>query len=334
MEGVALELKADAFDSLTVHLQRNASVQNMAIMTTAGFCRNCLAKWLFTGAQRRGLDMTFDDACIAVYGMPYEEWKASFQRKATDEELKAFEASKYFHAQHPKDIVFKTSGIYKGSSRAAAKKRVKKPVVASDVCCEIPGSALAMASAEEVAANAASVMSFTVESTPAVRLGILTVSDRVSQGVYEDKSGPEIRQCIEAFARRTKAISLNESDIHVKVVADEKDQICAALNELSEECNLILTSGGTGLSPRDVTPEATLSVIEKEVRGIPEAIRRETAKKEPLAMLSRAVAGLTAENSLIINLPGRPKACREALALVILPALNQIVTQLHAEPIQ
>ena len=140
---------------------------------------------------------------------------------------------------------------------------------------------------------------------------IITISDRASTGVYEDKTGPALVEM------------LNEAGYEVRevlLIPDEKDQIEAAFIRLAEEkIALILSAGGTGFSPRDVTPEATLAVCERMVPGIPEAMRAASLRITPRAILSRAQAGIR-NHSLIINLPGSPKGAKENLEAV-LPAL-------------
>jgi molybdenum cofactor synthesis domain-containing protein len=144
-----------------------------------------------------------------------------------------------------------------------------------------------------------------------MKVGILTVSDKAAAGEREDKSGPAIRDMMaEAGAEVVRA----------KIVPDEPDLIKAALVAWSEEgLDLILTTGGTGFSPRDWTPEATKAVIERETPGLAEAMRLAGLKATPTAMLSRATAGIR-KSTLIVNLPGSEKAVRESLAAV-LPAL-------------
>ena len=144
-----------------------------------------------------------------------------------------------------------------------------------------------------------------------MKVGILTVSDKGARGEREDRSGPAIREMIEAAGGEV---------VRTKIVPDERDEIRAALLAWSDEgLDLVLTTGGTGFSPRDWTPEATKSVIEREAPGLPEAMRRAGAEKTPMAMLSRAAAGIRG-STLIVNLPGSEKAVRESLAAV-LPAL-------------
>jgi len=144
-----------------------------------------------------------------------------------------------------------------------------------------------------------------------MKVGILTVSDKGARGEREDRSGPAIREMMEAAGGEI---------VRARIVADEQDEIRAALIEWSDEgLDLILTTGGTGFSPRDWTPEATKAVIERETPGIAEAMRRAGQEKTPTAMLSRAAAGIR-KRTLIVNLPGSEKAVRESLE-AILPAL-------------
>ncbi len=155
-----------------------------------------------------------------------------------------------------------------------------------------------------------------------VNIGILTISDKGSSGEREDKSGPVIREAVTAAGF---AVAKYE------VVPDEKETIARRLAAWADggAVDVVLTSGGTGLARRDVTPEATLAVIEREVPGIAEAMRAKSLTKTPMAVLSRAVAGLRGE-CLIINLPGSPKAVRECLE-VVLPALAHAVEIIKGE---
>jgi len=157
-----------------------------------------------------------------------------------------------------------------------------------------------------------------------LRLAIITLSDRAAVGERNDESGSIIRQM---------AASLNPLIIFQKVLPDDREQLTVALKHLAdhENADVILTTGGTGLSARDVTPEATLAVIQRRVPGIEEAMRAAGLAQTPYAMLSRAVAGVRG-HTLIINLPGSPKGVRENLA-VILPVLPHAVKLLRSDKI-
>jgi molybdenum cofactor synthesis domain-containing protein len=160
-------------------------------------------------------------------------------------------------------------------------------------------------------------------STPAVRVGVLTISDRSAQGEAEDVSGPLIGSLLQ---QRTSWSVVNQ-----QVVPDEIGRIEATLRGwCAEGLDLILTTGGTGFAPRDVTPEATRRVIEREAPGIAEALRAESLKITRHAMLSRGVAGMTAQ-TLIINLPGSPKAVKESLD-ILLPVLPHALALLANKP--
>lgn len=156
------------------------------------------------------------------------------------------------------------------------------------------------------------------------RVGILTVSDRGAAGLYEDRSGPVIRQIILDKLAATIVCTL--------VIPDEQLVIKETLiNWVDEQrLDLILTTGGTGFAPRDITPEATREVIQKEAPGLVFAMMRDSLAITPHAMLSRMVAGIRAQ-TLIINLPGSPKAARENLE-TILPALPHALELLGNDP--
>ena len=139
-----------------------------------------------------------------------------------------------------------------------------------------------------------------------ITAAVLTLSDKGSMGERTDESGPAISEAL---------IGIGEVRFY-DILPDERDLIKERLLFYTGKVDLILTTGGTGLSPRDVTPEATLDVIEREIPGIAEAMRAEGLRKTRNAMLSRAVAGVRGQ-TLIINLPGSPKAVRENLAVII-----------------
>jgi len=154
------------------------------------------------------------------------------------------------------------------------------------------------------------------------RAVVITVSDRGARGEREDGSGPEIARLIEATGMEI---------VGRQIIPDEKELIRLALIEWSdgEKTDLILTTGGTGVSPRDVTPDATREVIEREIPGMAEAMRHHSLTLTPHAMISRAMAGIRGR-TLIINLPGSPKGARENLS-VILPALVHAIEKIKGD---
>jgi molybdenum cofactor synthesis domain-containing protein len=137
-------------------------------------------------------------------------------------------------------------------------------------------------------------------------VAILIVSDRAMTGERPDATGPALQEFLQKQAAQI---------VEVKIAPDEKTQIAAALRKLCEKADLVLSAGGTGLAKRDVTPEATMEVIEKTVPGIAEAMRAAGLAKTPHAMLSRGVVGVRGR-SLIVNLPGSPKGAVESLEAV------------------
>ncbi len=156
-----------------------------------------------------------------------------------------------------------------------------------------------------------------------LKFGVICVSDRCSKGLCQDKSGEAIKEIL----------SPSGETVYYEIVPDEKVIISLAIIKGADTygCDVIFTTGGTGLAPRDVTPEATKAVTEREVPGISEAIRLRSLDITPKAMLSRAVSGIRGK-TLIINLPGSPKAVREALE-VVLPVLPHAVETLSGETV-
>ena len=154
------------------------------------------------------------------------------------------------------------------------------------------------------------------------RAAVITVSDRGSRGEREDRSGPEIAGMVEAMGMEI---------VDRRIIPDEKEMIRQVLMDMSDraDVDLILTTGGTGVSPRDVTPDATLEVIDREIPGMAEAMRRQSSTVTAHAMISRAVAGIRGR-TLIINLPGSPKGARENLA-VLIPALPHAIEKIKGD---
>jgi molybdenum cofactor biosynthesis protein B len=152
-----------------------------------------------------------------------------------------------------------------------------------------------------------------------IRAAVLTVSDGVADGTREDRSGDLLAELLagEGF------------DVVRRVVADERAEIAAAIEELADGAALVLTTGGTGVAPRDVTPEATATVLDRVAPGIAEALRADSLAKTPHALLSRGTAGVRGR-TLVVNLPGSPGGCRDGFA-VLRPALGHALELIAGE---
>jgi molybdopterin adenylyltransferase len=152
-----------------------------------------------------------------------------------------------------------------------------------------------------------------------VRAAVLTVSDGVARGEREDESGDLLAELLAGEGY----------EVARRVVSDDRDEIVSALRELADEAQLVVTTGGTGLAPRDVTPEATREVLERLAPGVAEAVRADAIARTPHGLLSRGLAG-TVGGALVVNLPGSPGACRDGFQ-VLRPALSHALRLLSGE---
>jgi molybdenum cofactor synthesis domain-containing protein len=291
----------------------------------------------------------YDEAAQLIYGMHYSEWKTRYQKKATPEKLAAYDASQPIHAQHDKNKLAKrveegvsvtTSSTASMTPAVAAATATTANTLLSNVCCQDveekavtsaktmspPTTSTAATTKTSVAAT--SVANLPMTFTTPITVAVVTVSDRASQGVYEDLSGPAVRQTLQQLVHSNNNLIF----VPTKIVPDNVTDIVSTLTELANhsthKVDVILTTGGTGVSPRDVTPEATRQVLTTECSSLMQYVTTQCATLyNPLASLTRGTAGIIKSNAnnsnkddqhyvMVCNLPGNPKAVQEILPLL------------------
>eukprot|EP00933_Yihiella_yeosuensis_P005079 TRINITY_DN109505_c0_g1_i1.p1 TRINITY_DN109505_c0_g1~~TRINITY_DN109505_c0_g1_i1.p1 ORF type:complete len:317 (-),score=45.87 TRINITY_DN109505_c0_g1_i1:116-1066(-) len=315
MSSLTVQMEAYAFRELVAHLQWRNDVQNIDLMNLSGFCRNCLAKWYHAGSKVYGLPLDYDQSCERIYGEPYGDWKKKYQKKASQDQMALFESGKAGHAKTEPKL-----------GEAGQAVPMATPSGHSNVCGQ---------SCDDE--PAAPIPMETDGAFIEARIGVLTASDRASEGVYPDESGPAIVAAVKSFAERSGSFSPRFTQ--QKIVPDDKDQIYSSLDSWSEggDCDLIFTTGGTGFGPRDVTPEATRPLIERPADGLARAMAWQTSFVEPHSILSRGICGITKRQVIIVNLPGNPNAVKQCLSVLlpVLPhALRMVSTRLHDHKVQ
>jgi len=304
----------------------------------------------------------YDEAARYVYGCEYEEWKKAHAKKANSEQMAMYKASMPIHARHDKQLLepLCTPGPATYDAPPAEEREMdqislvavrdiepsqpamtkaapqaKKPPLLSDVCCEDIDDAPCT-----VPSNA-----YRIPPPPKVKLplkiGILTVSDRAANGEYDhgDLSGPAVETSLTSNVRKLNTMrnELDETKIMIisvvkAIVPDDEEKIKDQLLQWSGKsgipasCDIIFTTGGTGFSPRDITPEATQEVIDKEASGLMTFVTAQCASIQPLAALSRGTAGIC-DKTIIANLPGNPNGVGQVLD-VLVPLLVHAVKDL------
>eukprot|EP00578_Thalassiosira_sp_NH16_P014587 CAMPEP_0181121350 /NCGR_PEP_ID=MMETSP1071-20121207/24693_1 /TAXON_ID=35127 /ORGANISM="Thalassiosira sp., Strain NH16" /LENGTH=535 /DNA_ID=CAMNT_0023206167 /DNA_START=55 /DNA_END=1662 /DNA_ORIENTATION=- len=379
-ERVVVRLQSGAFLSLCRHLRsRSDDVQNMELMTIGGFCRNCLAKWLvvearkisdeigadnvaatyFPDQQKQAVNnlnsFGYDEAAEYVYGCTYPEWKKRHQKKATDEQMGRYNASKQLHARHDKELlatrspivgtspVQSTAPAHKAEEQVCIKETAQPNSLLSDVCCQdvedivepTPGVTLSTTSPQQIIPRPPNF-------DTGLKIGVLTVSDRAASNEYEsgDLSGPAVERAVAAqinqinasFEDRNIAVTHLEKEIVPDDVLSIKQVLLGwsgkAIDSASKEkYDLVFITGGTGFAQRDLTPEATLAVLDRECQGLMSWASVELSARQPLATLSRAAAG-TCGSTLIVNLPGNPKGAAEVVE-ILFPLLLHAIRDLR-----
>lgn len=298
----------------------------------------------------------YDEAAQEIYGCGYPEWKKRHAKKATDEQMKRYNDSKPIHAQHDKDLLKTRADKPASLKKAMVSNDAATPASAllSDVCCQdvdnvVMANSVAVPSVAHTRSGA-STNSHNALAPPkggiSLKVGILTVSDRAAANQYKtgDLSGPAVEQ---SFSEVVGAMNAGGSELVTysvvcqSIVPDDVEAIKTITNtwsgksgvenkedtKMGEVCDVILTTGGTGFAPRDKTPEATLSVLDRECPGLMAWVSTECAAQQPMASLSRGTAGICGR-TVIANLPGNPAGVLQVMR-VLLPLLLHAVKDIQ-----
>ena len=347
------KLEAGAFRSLCSHLkERSDEVQNLDLMTISGFCRNCLAKWMVVEARKLSKDesdenlqaldaLGYDEAAQYVYGCDYGDWKKKHAKKASDEQMQKYNDSMPLHSVFDKMLL--ATKAEKPSVPmclpAAPSTSDEKKSLFSNVCCQdVDDEPTAAPQPKAPDTKKSRTLPPFVPPKPPTggvtfSIAVITVSDRAFKNEYEsgDLSGPAVeqavRQCVETLI--TQETPIHCDILPTSIVPDEMEQIQSKIRECADAgVDLVLTTGGTGFAPRDVTPEATVAVMDRECHGLMAFVTTECSKHQPLASLSRGTAGLLGM-TMICNLPGNPKGVGEIVP-ILLPVVLHGIRDLQA----
>jgi molybdopterin adenylyltransferase len=304
----------------------------------------------------------YDEAAQHVYGMHYADWKTAHSKKATDDQMQLYNDSKPMWAIHDKELLA-TRGekpLQPNTETTTTTTTKASSSLLSNVCCQdveeimtpmqqqqqqpAPPTTTTNKPSSSSSSHARIVPSFEPPAPPSdgllFSLGILTVSDRAFAGLYDtgDLSGPAVAKAVTSTIVHYSSMSANDNvkitKVETAIVPDEMDAIQSKLKEWTDtsKLDLILTTGGTGFALRDVTPEATSGIVDRECPGLISFCTAECSKMQPLASLSRGTAGVRS-NTLIANLPGNPKGASEIIPL-LLPLAVHAMTDLQKDKVK
>ena len=300
--------------------------------------------------------MGYDEAAQYVYGMMYPEWKKRHAQKVSDEQMEKFQNSKSLWAAHDKQILAKrredtlevlpnsAACVLNRNNGAISTATTTKASLLSNVCCEdidnIDNTQNKNSAEQRVPSKAQTttvIDTFVPPALPSISfsLGVVTISDRAFSGEYltGDLSGPAVREVVQSILDSSSSTHTTTNRVETTIVPDDTDAIQTTLinwSSSSPPLDLILTTGGTGFSPRDVTPEATEAVLERSCDGLMAFCTSVLKTVQPLAALSRGTAGVRG-NTLIANLPGNPQAVREILPVLLPLALQAVADMKQAD---